>query len=299
MSPKIGAGIVLYNPEIGLLRRNIEALHSQVDKILLYDNGSENVESIKKLLGVYTNLILIQGEKNRGIAFALNQILDWAKNEKYSWVLTMDQDSICSKNLIKEYTPVLSMVDVALICPFVLNNGKYTFEEYRKLNLPDTTEISDPVKCITSGCLVNIDMAKELGGFNDQLFIDCVDIDLNCKVLEANKRIIRVNNAYLIQQMGKGKKIPLLEKIQSITGSNLLRRAKVVAVYSDKRLYYYVRNTRYIRKKYKKPSRQTSAWFVAIYLLYFSIFYPSNRSRIKMWKSIIKGLNDSKSILEK
>ena len=41
---KICAGIVLYNPEIDLLKKNIEAIADQVDCIYLFDNGSKNHE---------------------------------------------------------------------------------------------------------------------------------------------------------------------------------------------------------------------------------------------------------------
>lgn len=297
MKSSIGAGIVLYNPDIKLLKENIEALQDQVDKILLYNNGSKNLTQIKKLSDYYTNVIIEDGRNNKGIAFALNRILDWSQEENYEWVLTMDQDSICDKNLIKEYTNYLQQKDVALICPFILNNNKYTLSEYERLKLSATTEIYDPVKCITSGCLTNVKIVTHLGGYNEKLFIDCVDVDLNCRVLQAKKRILRVNNTYLIQQMGKGKKISLFEKLQFITGNDLFRRAKVVAIYSDKRLYYYSRNSRYIRKKYKMRIRQMSALFIFVYLIYFSLFYPRNRSRIKMWRAIFKGVKDSNNLL--
>lgn len=298
MNLKIGAGIVLYNPDIELLKKNIESLYKQVNTIFLYDNGSRNIEVIKKLSASYANLVVKDGGKNRGIAYALNEILKWGRQEKFEWVLTMDQDSVCSKTLIKEYSFYLNDNDVALLCPFVLNNGKYTLKEYKNLNLPPVTQILDPVKCITSACLMNVEIVSKLGGFNDKLFIDCVDIDLNCRVLEANKKIIRVNKAYMIQQMGKGKKINLFEKLQFLTGLDLFRRAKVIAVYSDKRLYYYSRNTRYIRKKYRIHGKQTSAMFVLLYLLYYSVFYPSNRSRIKMWRAFSQGFKDSRMLLK-
>lgn len=299
MYPKIGAGIVLYNPDIELLRKNIDALYDQIDLILLYDNGSKNINEIQNLCNNYENIILKKGKENKGIAFALNIILSWAKSKNYSWVLSMDQDSICSENLIKEYSYYLDDENTALLCPFVLNNGKYTLAEYKRLKLPATTQIIDPVKCITSACLMNVKLVSQLGGFNNKLFIDCVDIDLNCRVLEAKKKILRVNTTYMIQQMGKGKKIHLFEKLQTLTGNDLFRRAKVVAIYSDKRLYYYTRNSRYIRKKYRMHGKQTSALFVCGYLLYFSIFYPFDRSRIKMWKAVFKGIWDSNNMLSK
>ncbi|MEE5988831.1 glycosyltransferase [Ligilactobacillus equi] len=296
MNYKICAGIVLYNPEIELLKKNVEVLYKQVEEILLYDNGSDNILKVIEAFSNYENITIKNGIKNKGIAHALNEILEWADSKNYEWVLTMDQDSICSKSIIKEYSEYLNSDKVALICPFVLNNGKVTFEEYKKMNLPKSSEITDPVKCITSACLTNVKITKKLKGFNDSLFIDCVDIDLNCKVLEAGYRIIQVNTTYMIQQMGKGIEIPLFDKLQRITGADIFKRAKVVATYSNMRLYYHSRNSRYIRKTYKQHGRQTSALFIFAYYTYFSIFYPHDRSRIKMWKAMIAGFMDYKII---
>lgn len=294
---KISAGIVLYNPESSLLKKNIDSLYDQVDKVLLYDNGSKNYKEIKKQFSSYENIVFQRSEKNKGIAYALNQILNWADLEGYTWVLTMDQDSVCDRKLISKYSNYLNEKDVALLCPFVLNNGKYTLDEYKSMKLPKVTEITDPVKCITSACLTNVKIARQLGGFNNKLFIDCVDFDLNCKVLEAGYKILRVNDTYMIQKMGKGKTISLFKSLYKLTNIDLFRRAKAVAVYPNIRLYYYTRNTRYLRKTYKIHGVQTSAWFVFIYYIYFSIFYPKNRNRLKMWKAMLKGWKDYKKVM--
>jgi rhamnosyltransferase len=291
---KVCAGIVLYNPEVNLLKKNVEALYPQVEKMVLYNNGSSNFREIKDTFSVYNNVEIIDGKENKGIAFALNQILYWAEKNGYRWVLTMDQDSVCANNMIAEYAKYVNDDQVALISPYVLNNGKTTLSELKAMDLPKVTQIDDPVKCITSACLTNVEVAKKLGSFNEKLFIDCVDIDLNCRVLEAGYKILRVNTTYLIQQMGESKPITLFEKLEKITNKDLFRRAKAVAVYSDLRLYYHSRNSRYIRKTYKNHGNQTTAWFIFLYYVYFSLFYPSDRSRLKMWKAMIKGFCDYK-----
>ena len=293
---KVCAGIVLYNPEIALLKKNIGSLSPQVEKVLLYNNGSTNFGEIKAEFSTYDGVEIVDGKENRGIAFALNQILFWAEKNEFPWVLTMDQDSVCADNMIAEYSKYSNSDDVALISPYVLNNGKTTLSELKAMELPEVTEINDPVKCITSACLTNVKITRKLGAFNEKLFIDCVDIDLNCRVLEAGYKILRVNTTYLIQQMGVGKSIPLFEKLEKITHIDLFRRAKAVAVYSDMRLYYHSRNSRYIRKKYKGHGRQTTAWFIFAYYVYFSIFYPHDRSRIKMWKAMVKGFKDAQKL---
>ena len=44
---KIGSVIVSYNPKVDLLNENIDAIISQVDAVLIVDNGSKNIERIR------------------------------------------------------------------------------------------------------------------------------------------------------------------------------------------------------------------------------------------------------------
>lgn len=294
---KICAGIVLYNPEISLLEKNITSLLPQVDSIFLFDNASDNEEEIGQLLNRYPNIFYIRNKTNEGIAYALNRVLDLAEEHEFEWCLMMDQDSICSDNLITEYSKYIDDEKAALICPFVLNNGKYTLEQYRDLKLTESTIITKPIDCITSASLNNVLIIKKLGKYNEDLFIDCVDNELNCRVLQNEYKIIRANRAYLIQSMGTAKNIGFISYLYRLTHFDLFRRMQTASVYSDIRLYYQSRNSRYVRKKYKNAGFRFSFIYMFLLFGYFTLFYPADRSRIKMWKSIIKGFHDYKKIM--
>ena len=95
------------------LRDNINAIYSQVDKLIIVDNKSENLNDIEYFVEKYENIILIKNNDNLGIAKALNQIMEVGLCERADWVLTLDQDSVVSKFLISEYRkyiPVLSLL---------------------------------------------------------------------------------------------------------------------------------------------------------------------------------------------
>lgn len=296
ISKKVGAGIVLYNPELSLLKKDIQAIINQVDQICLFDNKSDNIEEIERTFKSYRKITIIKSSKNLGIAFGLNKLLNWASENKYNWLLTMDQDSICSTNLIEEYSKYWDDPQIGLICPFVITNGKYSLEEYNNLKIQRTSWVKDPVDCITSACLTNVKIAKQLGGYTNKLFIDYVDTDINCKVINNGYKILRVNSVYLVQQMGQGKPLKLFSYLHKYTKLNVFRRLKVAAIYTDQRLYYSSRNSRYVRKTYKDHGAKTSVIFMLMFYSYFTLFYPADRSRIKMWKSIIKGFKDYKSL---
>lgn len=294
----ICAGIVLYNPNIKLLCKNLKAIMPQIDHMILYDNGSKDAELIKNsVVTKFNKITYYSSPRNMGIAYGINWILKKAKEFDFMWCLTLDQDSVCSKDMIYQYKKYISLPDVALISPFVLNNNKITLAEYYRLNLPDVEYVNDPIGCITSGCLTNVNIFLQLHGVNSKLFIDFVDVELNCKILNNGYKIIRVNKAYLIQKMGKAKEVPIFKYLYRKTGLNIFQKMQIVAVYPNNRLYYSSRNSRYIQKKFKYRSKRTSLLFMLAYYCYFSVSYPKERSRMKMWKAIITGFNDYKKIM--
>ncbi|MCB5628214.1 glycosyltransferase, partial [Bifidobacterium breve] len=81
------AGIVTFNPDIELLRKNIEAICAQVDLVIIVDNGSRNLEDIRPLADAH-HCKLIPNAQNEGIATALNQIALAGKGDGYSWMFT-------------------------------------------------------------------------------------------------------------------------------------------------------------------------------------------------------------------
>lgn len=295
---KVCCGIVLYNPEIELLEKNIDALYSQVNSIVLVNNNSNNIEEVYKLIKKYNSKIeVINNDKNYGIAKALNQILAYAENHGYEWYLTMDQDSIVSPNLIDAYSKYAEDKDVGIICPFILNNNKVSLDEYRKMEFNAQENLTDPIDCITSGALNKVKVARSIDGYTDELFIDSVDVDFNIRMLEDKTKIIRVNDAYLIQEMGKGKPIVLFNILYKITRINKFKRLSVSPVYSDFRLYYIFRNSKYLCDKYgeKAGHRMSDRWMLG-QAIYYCITYPISRSRISMIKTIRKGRRDSKKL---
>lgn len=232
---KIYAGIVLFNPDIELLSRNIEGIINQVNEIVLIDNNSKNILEIKEKYANERKIKLICNKNNLGIASALNQVLEWGEEKQYKWALTLDQDSICDTNLIQEYSKYIALPNIGIISPLI--EDRYLVA-LKKEEINDITEIRNCEDVITSGCLVNLNIANKIGKFNEKLFIDFVDTEFNHRLLINNYKIIRVNTTKLNHSVGEMKiyRIGFLK----IKCSN----------HSSFRRYYMVRNRLYFRKKY-------------------------------------------------
>lgn len=294
------AGIVTYNPDLETLEKNISSLYDQVDTLVIVDNNSNNQAEIEDMFVEKNKISILKNPENYGIAKALNQIFQYAKENRYQWFLTMDQDSLCSKDLMKEYAEAYKEEDnIAIYSPFILNNQKITLEQYSKLDLKPIEVVQEPLGCITSGCLTNVQATEDVAGFDEELFIDCVDADFNLKLSLLNYKIVRVNSTYMLQAMGEAKKVKLLDWLYHITNNKKLQRLRFTPVYNKTRLYYISRNSRYIRYKYGKLSgkRLSSSWMRGQYLYYF-LTYPSSYSRSDLLDAIKRGKEDFKKMIE-
>lgn len=164
------AGITLFNPDVARLEENISSIYGQVDRVICVDNGSDNIKSIEDcVLKNWKNITIIKNGKNEGIAKALNQMFEFAIEQQYEYVLTLDQDSVCPDNIIEEYNKYLDEHKLGSLCPQCVDRN---FKS--ELNNEDVIEVD---KCITSASLVPVSAWNDVGGFNEELFIDFVDHD--------------------------------------------------------------------------------------------------------------------------
>lgn len=290
----ICGGIVLYNPDLEVLDKNINSLIGQLDCLVLVDNGSKHIEAVKAKYQNYDHIVWISNEKNEGIAYALNEIMHFAIEHHYEWFLTMDQDSRCDEHLIEKYFRyAMNLDEIGVFSPFVLNNSKITFAEYQNKVLPNVEKVKDPIDCITSASLVRTKAAEAIGGYNNQLFIDCVDVDFNIRMMETSYKIVRINKAYMFQAMGDGKKVWWISLLYKLTKKDQLKHLTVTPVYGNKRLYYMSRNSACVQKRYgeKAGKRMTKKWMRAQFV-YYMLTYPTSRSRKEMRQSIKDGYRD-------
>lgn len=229
---KTCAGIVTYNPDIDRLKENIDAVFSQVEKVVLIDNASENAEKIEELVNRYKNVYIIKNEKNEGIARALNQIILWAKDDNFEWVLTLDQDSVCYDQIVERYMPYTLMENVGMIiCD--IKDRNYELKSKKNRRAYDVID-----KCITSGCFTNVSMCIEAGLFDEKLFIDSVDYDMCYSMRKLGYKIINAHFLGLLHEVGKSERKSILGFEFAVTNHSALRK------------YYISRNSTYLIKKH-------------------------------------------------
>lgn len=274
------AGIVTYNPEIERLKENINALFEQVDSLVIVDNGSNNISNIELICAQIENkkISLIKNDTNEGIATALAQIMEFASENSYIWVLTLDQDSVIQSGLIPEYLSVANNErnsDVAMLtCLIQDRNFRDKKNENQKCYLMDLNY------CITSAAFTNVAKYNTTKGYDKQFFIDCVDFDICYSLREAGYRIVRVNCNGLFHEVGHGE------------NKKFLWKEIVVYHQAPIRVYYFARNIIWMHKKH----RHYFGFFAMIKKLFALqmriVLYEDDK--INKMKSFFKGLHDAK-----
>lgn len=219
---KIAAIVVLYFPDVGHLIRNINSYSSYVDKLYIVDNSYEQGKESNFSLSIvekeitHSNITLITHGMNLGIGSALNEGVESCIMDGYDYLLTMDQDSFFNKIQAEIYFASIlkSTRAAALYSPF---HGDDKINSYR---LNDSTYIT-----MTSGNVINIDVARTLGMFRDDFFIDQVD-HYYCLKLQSKGYEIAFIDSVLTHELGDVSKWMGIEYHQ----------------HSLIRFYYFVRN---------------------------------------------------------
>lgn len=169
---------------------------AQVEGVVVVDNTptpAARLDLPGKEAGV--RLQLIANGENRGIATALNQGLACALEMGYDWVLTLDQDTTCSDDLVSV------LMELATACPLrpavVGSNherpggrreGACAFEERHVV--------------ITSGSLIDARFCREIGAFRDAFFIDQVDFEYCLRVRSHGRKVVIAWDAVMQHAIG-------------------------------------------------------------------------------------------------
>ena len=112
--------VVAYNPQREEICKNIDTYINELDVLYVVDNSSKNNGDI---FNGYNKVKYIPNYDNLGISAALNIGAKEAINNKYKWILTMDQDSHFEKDAISKMKEYINNSDktnekLGIVSPF-------------------------------------------------------------------------------------------------------------------------------------------------------------------------------------
>ena len=229
---KVAAVVVLYNPDEDVIG-NIETYLNQVDKLFVVDNSDVVDSSLAEKIKLMGNAEYICNKSNIGIAAALNVGAKKALNDGFKYLLTMDQDSRASSQMVENLYGVMQSVNNAGILTAAHVNTGYQDEPGEKV----TEEI---LYTMTNGNLLNLSSYQKVGEFLEELFIDHVDHEYCLRLKKNDFKVLKTSKAIVYHKLGEETKKKLF--FFHLYPTN----------HSPIRLYYRTRNRFYVDRIYKK-----------------------------------------------
>ena len=269
---KLAGVVVLYNTSEENLK-NIDNYIDSLDKLYVVDNSDDDVIRVKN----NKKIEYIKLGENSGIAHALNVGAEKAIEEKYKYLLTMDQDSkiTCEiVNKMKDYLKNNQDDDkIGLVSPYQDIDSKEVIADCEAENM---------IEVMTSGNIINLDAYKKIGGFKDWLFIDCVDTDYCMNLHRHGYKVLRLNKIIMKHELGNLVVHKLFGKEYPCYNHNPIRR------------YYIVRNNMYINQMYKDMYPEYCAWLIRVQKGQVKRIIVFEKNKIKKLSMMYRGYKDFK-----
>jgi rhamnosyltransferase len=261
--------IITYNPNLDLLKKNINSFIASVNAVLIIDNGSE---SFSDLFQLENNTIkILSNASNLGIADGLNRALLYAEENHFDYILTMDQDSFFESKTVQDLLLGFMNDATAIVCPSLKDMNSNHIDTISE-------EYAEIFMTITSGALCDVRILKLIGGFDSKMFIDYVDFELCVRLQKNGFKIIRSQQCVLCHHLGDS-------KIEHFLGIPI-----ICTQHSPLRRFYYARNKVYIFKKYffAFPFFVTKDLLSLFKTILIILFFE--KLKIQKLKMIIKGI---------
>lgn len=265
ISNKILAVVLSYYPDSILLRSNIDAIIKDVDKVIIWENTP--VENRCQYRFIENSKVEYVGSDVNDISVALNFAWGYAQKYGYSYLLTMDQDSVF-ENFGLYISKSLEIFEegLCIISPSVNSSSK-------EINIINKETV------ITSGMIVPVDLLEKVHGWRIDFKIDAIDIDFCLKAAAYGFPIYQITGCCLRQRFGNPEK-------RNVFGKDIL-----IHNYNPSRLYGYAKNMYITLSEHGFPKSITTRYKKAIRNTLFNIIL-FEESKYKKIKAIVRGLID-------
>ena len=238
----IYAIIVTYNPELGLLEKQFQALHSQVDGLVYIDNGSKNLLAIQRCFEkfkiIYAKVITIYNSNNIGLGAAQNQGIDIAITEEIDHIVFFDQDSTPELNFVLKMLNVENRLlsqgkRVSVVAPTAIEEGSgkicgvIQHEGWRKRQVFPKVGETSVLWVMASGSLFRTEVFSTIGRMNPHFFVDLIDTEWGYRARAKGYEVFVTAETSLLHNVGDSSK-------------NIGKRT--LHIHRPYRLYYHARN---------------------------------------------------------
>ncbi len=270
----IAGTVILYNPDVNVID-NISTYADHIGDLYVLDNSEVPIEGLQQALQRFPRARYIAHRDNQGTARRLNEAANQALVDGFSFLLTMDQDSSFSPGIFQQY--------IAKIEAWLENNdpaGVFAVNFQPEFVAP-SEKPQIVLSTITSGSVINLEVFKKVGGYDEGLFLDLVDADYCYRIHAAGHTTVLFSDIILNHTIG-----------QFVTGRSLknFRKSKR-RIHPFVRIYYLVRNSLYLLRKDYVTAEAKKEIYHCLKLLKNNILYNDTG---KVLKYMMKGYKDYK-----
>jgi rhamnosyltransferase len=235
----IAGVVILYHPDIKQLSENINTYVHGLKELYIYDNSEIQTPGIEAALNNLYPCIKYQFfNSNQGIAKRLNQAFEAAIQTQHDYLLTMDQDSSFKPDDFEKYKSLIQKGDYTKVAQFGINCQPHI--------TISSEQPQEALTLITSGSILNLSLVKNVGDFNEDLFIDFVDAEFSYRVIQNGFINLMFSNILLNHAIGN-----------LVSGRSVLTFKKSLRIiHAPIRTFYITRNGLFLLFKHKGLSKE-------------------------------------------
>lgn len=208
---KICGVVVTYYPDAEVVE-NLRAVVAECGSVIVVDNGSPPETCTK--LGAIAGVELLALGSNLGLGVALNRGAERASSLGRDWIVTFDQDSRPQPGMVTKLWQLHERLPGAALIGPRLEEPGFGHAPYRPVcrhpNWPGCfrrplveSDLDDVTMVITSGSLMELAPWRQLGGFDESLFIDYIDIDYCLRLRQMGRSVAVASGAMLVHHLGR------------------------------------------------------------------------------------------------
>ena len=257
--------VTSYYPESIEFVRNINTYVSGLDHLIIWDNTPADKSMLSELFSEQKipNLEIRTTGKNEYLAMPFNQCIIWGKQEGFTHILTMDQDSFFEENKFDAFVSLVEKCN---------DPNVMVFASAKSENQQVVAEEIEVENAITSGTIYKLDIFDKIGYFREDFLIYMIDIEFGMRVRAYGYKIICFPQIILNHYTGYARVNNLGFKIDH---------------YSAQSTYYIIRNVMLNWKLYSKQfSRKEKLKFFKYKIGYRTIKLPFEKNSFLKLRAI-------------
>jgi rhamnosyltransferase len=235
------AVVITYRPQLAILQDLLERIGNQVGQVLVFDNATPDPDVARHLDALEARgFRVMRSPANVGLGAAMNRAADEARAGGFRYLLLFDQDSLPDPGMVSALKAALEDLrrqqPVAAVGPQFRDSRTGRAAPFVRNGFPLNRKIvagpGERVACdflISSGTLLPLDTLAVIGGMDEGLFIDNVDMEWCFRARHRGFGLFGVHDAQMRHSIGDNLKPSRL-------------RPGGIPIHKPLRLYYIMRN---------------------------------------------------------